>query len=140
MDPQLPIRTRHTDPDNYEETARQQRLVDPRYWDLQLKWGTREMNIRGLTIAIAFIAAVNVSAVLWSGYQTKVAVGESVAALSTHLNDMNRKSVDDHQALRRSTDRNTCMLAMSQNRREQFLERSGSPGAWGQVCPFIQGE
>ena len=138
--PQSPIRTRRTDPRDYDEQARQQRIVDPRYWDLQLNWGDKSVNIKGLAIVFAFIAMVNIAAVLWSGYQTKQAVAESIATIVTQISDVTRKGTEDHLALKRSTDRNTCMLAMSQNRREQFLEHSGSPGAWGQVCPFIQGE
>lgn len=144
---QYPIQTRRDDPQGYEQEARQQRTVDPRYWplppaswDIQFRWGDKSVNIRGLAIAFAFIAVVNVAAVVWAGYQTKVAVGESMASITAQIADITKKSGEDHLALRRSTDRNTCMLAMSQDRRERFLEHSGSPGAWGQVCPFIQGE
>jgi len=142
-----PIRVRQTDPPDYDEAARRQRAVDPRYWpgvqtwDLQLQWGNKKMNVRGLAITFVFIAAVNIAAVLWSGYQTKVAVAEIIATFSAQLNVTAKKNTEEHQALRRATDRNTCILALPLGpAREDFLRRSGQPGAWGAVCPFIHDE
>ena len=94
--------------------------------ELGVSWNGKGIKARGLGVFLALAVLAIVGAQLYAGWR----IESAVATLS-------REKTGEHQTLKISQDRTSCIVAMSLTERDRFRSEY-RPGAFRQWCPWVE--
>jgi hypothetical protein len=95
---------------------------------LSISWGNKSLAAKGAAAITAIMFVSIVSAILYAGFRVEGAINRVEQAAKT-----------DHDAIRKSQDRLSCMVALSPDERTTFRNEY-RPGAWNRWCGWMDNE
>ena len=110
---------------------------------LRVGYKEASLSVKGISVFIALAVLALGSITFYSGWQTQKAVEASSIRTERAVDKIVQGVVaiqlvtaNEHVALQRASDRTSCILTMSVERRDRFRDRY-TPGAFRQECPWV---
>ena len=94
--------------------------------ELGVAWNGKTVKARGVGAILLIAVLAIVSSNLYAGYRMENA-----------LSGLSRDKSVEHQTIRTSQDRTSCIVAMDPKDREKFRE-TYAPGAFKRWCPWVE--